>query len=114
MATPVEVPAAGGKVSLFVEVTPKPGIHVYAPGTENYIPISIKLDPAAGIKAGKLTYPKSEMMTFADEKVPDLHWPEWVAWLPLLLLIVVLGVYPNLVFGITDEAVGAATAAFGG
>src|ERR671913_856847 len=55
--------------------------------------------------------PKEE---FADEKVPDLHWPEWVAWTPILLLIVVLGVYPNLIFGITDEAVGAATAAFGG
>jgi NADH-quinone oxidoreductase subunit M len=55
--------------------------------------------------------PKEE---FADERVPDLHWPEWVAWTPLLLLIVLLGVYPNLVFGITDEAVGAATAAFGG
>src|SRR5215207_10112154 len=55
--------------------------------------------------------PKEE---FADERVPDLHWPEWVAWTPLLLLIVALGVYPNLVFGITDEAVGAATAAFGG
>jgi NADH-quinone oxidoreductase subunit M len=54
--------------------------------------------------------PKEE---FADERVPDLHWPEWVAWTPLLLLIVALGVYPNLVFGITDEAVGAATAAFG-
>ena len=55
--------------------------------------------------------PKEE---FADERVPDLHWPEWVAWTPLLLLIVLLGVYPNLIFGITDEAVGAATAAFGG
>jgi NADH-quinone oxidoreductase subunit M len=55
--------------------------------------------------------PKEE---FADEHVPDLHWPEWVAWTPMLLLIVVLGVYPNLIFGITDEAVGAATAAFGG
>jgi NADH-quinone oxidoreductase subunit M len=55
--------------------------------------------------------PKEE---FADERVPDLHWPEWVAWTPLLLAIVALGVYPNLVFGITDEAVGAATAAFGG
>jgi NADH-quinone oxidoreductase subunit M len=54
--------------------------------------------------------PKEE---FADERVPDLHWPEWVAWTPILLLIVALGVYPNLVFGITDEAVGAATAAFG-
>jgi NADH-quinone oxidoreductase subunit M len=55
--------------------------------------------------------PKEE---FADERVPDLHWPEWLAWLPLLGFILVLGVYPNLIFGITDEAVGAATAAFGG
>jgi NADH-quinone oxidoreductase subunit M len=55
--------------------------------------------------------PKEE---FADERVPDMHWPEWVSWAPVLVLIVALGVYPNLVFGITDEAVGAATAAFGG
>jgi DsbC/DsbD-like thiol-disulfide interchange protein len=75
VATPVEVAATGGKVSLAVDVTPKPGIHVYAPGTENYIPISIKLDPAAGVKAGKLTYPKSEMMTFGDEKVPVFQKP---------------------------------------
>jgi NADH-quinone oxidoreductase subunit M len=54
--------------------------------------------------------PKEE---FADERVPDVHWPEWLAWLPLLGFILVLGVYPNLIFGITDEAVGAATAAFG-
>jgi NADH-quinone oxidoreductase subunit M len=30
---------------------------------------------------------------------------EWVSWLPLLVLILVLGVYPRLVFGVTDEAV---------
>jgi len=31
----------------------------------------------------------------ADTKVPDLHWPEYVAWVPILVLIVVLGVYPK-------------------
>jgi NADH-quinone oxidoreductase subunit M len=30
---------------------------------------------------------------------------EWVSWAPLLALILVLGLYPRLVFGITDEAV---------
>ena len=75
VAAPAEVGAPGGKVSLILDVTPKPGIHVYAPGTKDYIPISIKIDPAAGIKAGKLTYPKSEMMTFADEKVPVFQKP---------------------------------------
>ena len=76
VASPADVgAAAGGKVSLFVEVTPKPGIHVYAPGSKDYIPISIKLDPSTGVKAGKLTYPKSEMMTFGDEKVPVFQKP---------------------------------------
>ncbi len=31
---------------------------------------------------------------------------EWVSWLPLLVLTLVLGLYPKLVFGVTDEAVG--------
>lgn len=75
-ASPTDVgAAAGGKVSLFVDVTPKPGIHVYAPGSKDYIPISVKLEPSSAIKPGKLTYPKSEMMTFGDEKVPVFQKP---------------------------------------
>jgi NADH-quinone oxidoreductase subunit M len=30
---------------------------------------------------------------------------EWISWVPLLVLILVLGLYPRLVFGMTDEAV---------
>ena len=61
---------AGAKVSLFVDVQPKPGVHVYAPGAgEFYIPITVKLNPQAQVKTGKLVYPKSETMMFADEKV---------------------------------------------
>jgi DsbC/DsbD-like thiol-disulfide interchange protein len=74
VAAPVEG-AAAGKVTLFLDVTPKPGIHVYAPGSKDYIPISVKLDTVAGIKPGKLTYPKSELMTFGDEKVPVFQKP---------------------------------------
>ena len=66
---------AGAKLSLFVDVTPKPGIHVYAPGSNDYIPITVKLNPQAPLKAGKLAYPKSELMTFADEKVPVFQKP---------------------------------------
>jgi hypothetical protein len=62
--------AAGAKVTVFADVTPKTGIHVYAPGSKDYIPVEIKLNPLATMKAGKVTYPKSEIMTFADEKVP--------------------------------------------
>ncbi len=39
---------------------------------------------------------------------------EWVSWLPLLVLILVLGVYPKIVFGITDEAVGGLMRLMGG
>src|SRR3954454_9387350 len=79
-ATIVPAPAevngqAGAKLSLFVDVTPKPGIHVYAPGSRDYIPITVKLNAQPQLKAGKVAYPKSEMMTFADEKVPVFEKP---------------------------------------
>jgi hypothetical protein len=76
LSSPAEVNGtAGAKLALFVDVSPKPGIHVYAPGSENYIPITVKLNAQPEIKAGKLAYPKSEMMTFADEKVPVFQKP---------------------------------------
>ena len=75
-ATPAAVNgAAGGKVALFVDVTPKPNIHVYAPGAEFYIPITVKLNAAAEIKPGKLVYPKAETMTLLDEKVQVFQKP---------------------------------------
>jgi DsbC/DsbD-like thiol-disulfide interchange protein len=75
-ASPAEVAAkAGTKAMLFVDVTPNPNIHVYAPGTRDFIPITVKFDPLTSIKLGKLTYPKSETMTFADEKVPVFQKP---------------------------------------
>ena len=76
LSSPAEVNgAAGAKLALFVDVTPKPGIHVYAPGSNDYIPITVKLNPQAEVKLGKVAYPKSEMMTFADEKVPVFQKP---------------------------------------
>jgi hypothetical protein len=66
---------AGDKTLLFVDVTPNPNIHVYAPGAKDFIPITVKVDATADVKAGKLTYPKSETMTFADEKVPVFQKP---------------------------------------
>ena len=32
----------------------------------------------------------------------DVHGPEWIAWTPLLGLIVALGLYPQLIFKMTD------------
>jgi NADH-quinone oxidoreductase subunit M len=42
---------------------------------------------------------------FEHAHVHDVHWPEWIAWTPLLIGIVVLGIYPNLIFRVTDGAV---------
>ncbi|HEY4396911.1 MAG TPA: NADH-quinone oxidoreductase subunit M, partial [Acidimicrobiia bacterium] len=42
---------------------------------------------------------------FEHAHVHDVHWPELIAWTPLLVGIVVLGIYPNLIFRITDGAV---------
>jgi len=75
-AAPVGVAAApGAKIALFVDVTPKTNIHVYAPGSKDYIPITVKPEPQAQVKFGKVTYPKAETMTFADEQVPVFQKP---------------------------------------
>jgi len=42
---------------------------------------------------------------FVGADIHDVSTAEWIAWTPLLLLIAVLGVYPNLLFEITDGAV---------
>jgi NADH-quinone oxidoreductase subunit M len=54
--------------------------------------------------------PKEE---FADAHIHDVHGPEWIAWTPMLLGIVVLGVLPGILFNLTDPAVKLALSAFG-
>jgi NADH-quinone oxidoreductase subunit M len=51
---------------------------------------------------------------FEHEHVHDVETPEWIAWLPLLVLILALGLVPNLLFRMTDGAVTAVTSAIGG
>jgi NADH-quinone oxidoreductase subunit M len=45
--------------------------------------------------------PKPE---FEKAHLHDVHGPEWIAWSPLLLFIVVLGVYPDFIFRVSDGA----------
>jgi NADH-quinone oxidoreductase subunit M len=40
-----------------------------------------------------------------DASLPDVNGYEYVSWLPLLVFTLALGVYPRLVFGITNAAV---------
>jgi NADH-quinone oxidoreductase subunit M len=49
-----------------------------------------------------------------EAHVHDVHVPEWIAWTPLLVFILVLGVFPGLLFNVTDDAVQVVAKAFGG
>jgi NADH-quinone oxidoreductase subunit M len=50
---------------------------------------------------------------FERVHVHDLHVPEYLAWAPLLILIVALGIYPHLLFHMTDGAVHVVTRGVG-
>ncbi|MSZ30075.1 MAG: NADH-quinone oxidoreductase subunit M, partial [Actinobacteria bacterium] len=52
--------------------------------------------------------PKDE---FAEAHIHDVGPAEWMAWTPLILLTLALGIYPQIIFGVTDRAV---TRIFGG
>jgi DsbC/DsbD-like thiol-disulfide interchange protein len=42
--------APGERVTLRIDVTPGPGVHVYAPGQTGYIPIALTLDPTPDLR----------------------------------------------------------------
>src|SRR6478752_4576214 len=46
--------------------------------------------------------PKPE---FADAHIHDVSPIEWIAWTPMLIFIVVLGVYPDIIFSLTNPGV---------
>jgi NADH-quinone oxidoreductase subunit M len=48
------------------------------------------------------------------EAFPDIVAVEWVSWVPLLVAIVAFGLFPRLLFGVTQEPVDALIRVFGG
>jgi NADH-quinone oxidoreductase subunit M len=50
---------------------------------------------------------------FEDEHIHDMHLTDYLAWAPMVVFILVLGIYPQLIFGITDDAVVKSLSAFG-
>jgi hypothetical protein len=64
--------AAGQRVSLALAIELKPGMHVYAPGVEGYIPIEWKMKESDTAAAHEVSYPASEKLHLAaiDETVP--------------------------------------------
>lgn len=66
-------PVTAGKLPLYVDVTPKPAMHVYAPGQPGYIVVELKLDADAPVTAaGKPKYPAGEKVVMAALKETQL------------------------------------------
>ncbi len=51
---------------------------------------------------------------FEKAHIHDMHLTDYIAWAPMIVFIVVLGVYPNLIFKVTDSAVVHSLTALGG
>jgi DsbC/DsbD-like thiol-disulfide interchange protein len=60
--------APGRSVTLRLAMTPAPGIHVYAPGNSDYIPVSVTLQLPAGVHADPAIYPPGEDYAFGELK----------------------------------------------
>ena len=61
----------GSRLSLTFDVTPRRGIHVYAPGKHTYQVVRVTLDAQPWLRVPATTYPKSEIYYFEplDERV---------------------------------------------
>jgi len=66
-----EVVAPGERFSLVFDVTPNDRIHVYAPGQEGYIPVSVTITPDPAFTVHPIVFPESDIHYFAplDERV---------------------------------------------
>lgn len=67
----------GTRFSLVVDVTPKRGMHVYAPGATNYRIVALTIEPHAHVRVMPVKYPPSEIYHFVplDERVPAYQMP---------------------------------------
>ena len=63
--------APGERVSVVFDVTPQPGMHVYAPGKHSYQVVAPSFDPQPWLRVDAVEYPPSEIYHFKplDERV---------------------------------------------
>ncbi len=59
---------APGMVVMAVDVTLAPGIHVYARGNKDYIPVELTVSPLRGVKTAAPEYPPSETLVYGVTK----------------------------------------------
>jgi hypothetical protein len=64
--------APGHRFSIVVDITPKSGVHVVAPGQHNYRVVALKLEPSENLRTYKVSYPVSTELLLAPrgERLP--------------------------------------------
>jgi peroxiredoxin len=69
--------APGNRFSIVLEITPKPGIHVYAPGAKDYRVVTLDIPSQPFLRADPTRFPASEIYHFKplDERVPVYQKP---------------------------------------
>ena len=69
--------APGQRFTLALDISPKRGMHVYAPGASSYRIISLNITPQPHIRTMPLRYPASEIYHFVplNERVPVYQKP---------------------------------------
>ena len=67
----------GTRFSLVLDITPKPGIHVYAPGATQYRVVTVNIPPQPYLRTAPIRYPASEIYHFVplNERVPVYQKP---------------------------------------
>jgi peroxiredoxin len=67
----------GNRFAVVLEIAPKRGIHVYAPGAAGYRIVSLKINQQPSLRSLALTYPGSEIYDFKplNERVPVYQKP---------------------------------------
>jgi peroxiredoxin len=56
--------AVGNRFPIFLDVAPKPRIHVYAPGSSSYRVIGVRIAAQPFVRALPIAYPPSQLYTF--------------------------------------------------
>jgi hypothetical protein len=69
--------ALGTRFSLAVDITPKPNMHLYAPGATGYRVVALNITPPPPIRSMPIRYPSSEIYHFVplNERVPVYQKP---------------------------------------
>jgi len=62
----------GARTWLVADISPKPKMHVYAPGEKDAIPVELTLDGNPAFKAGKPVFPRPQKYFFAPLKLTQL------------------------------------------